>query len=143
MNCIRKIILICAVSILACSAPEDQPQQRTLDEGPPLKSVHLLNLSSEIIESQYVSALSELNKAISDLGYPDSGYRLWKVQGDSDTEYIYLMEGNWPSQAAYDKIHESEIYLNAVELFQANEKLKDIEQVYLRYSEVAKAVTNR
>ena len=143
MNYLRTMLFIYAVCVLACSAPEDQTQQRPLDEGPALKSVHLLNLPPDISESQLASALSELNKAISELGYPGSGYRLWKVQGDSDAEYMYLWEGNWPSQAAYDVIHESEAWHNVIERHQAMfETLIDV-HVYQRYSEVTAVGTNR
>ena len=141
MISLRTIFSICAVGVLVCCSPKDQ-QQGAQDEGPALKSVHLLNLPSDISDTQFVSALSMVNEAISELGYPGAGYLVWKVQVDSTAEYMYLFEGNWPSQAVYDAIHESEAYKNAVEqtkaMFQA---LKD--QVYRRYSEVTTASTNR
>lgn len=138
---LRTMLFICAVGVLACGSPKDQ-QQGTQDEGPALKSVHLLNLPSDISDSQLVSALSEANKVISELGYPGAGYRVWKVQVDSTAEYMYLWEGNWPSQAAYDAIHESEAWQNAWKQNQAMfQALKD--QVYRRYSEVTTASTNR
>lgn len=140
MNYLRMMLLFCAVLLLSCSALEEQ--QQVPNEGTPVKSVHLLNLPPNVSESQLVSSFSEINKVISDLGYPGAGYRLWKVQGDSPVEHMYLWEGSWPSQAAYDAIHESEAYDNAGErhgdMFQA---LGD--QVYRRYSEVTAAVTNR
>ena len=106
--------------------------------GPALKSVHLGNLPQDISESHLVSALSELNKAIADIGYPNAGYRVWKIQGDGDVEYKYLWEGNWPSRAVYDKIHENDAYKNVgkpnLAMF---EKLME-SQKYLRYSEVSK-----
>ncbi len=143
MNYLRTMLLFCAVLLLSCSALKEQQQGQVLNEGPPLKSVHLLNLPSNVSESQLVSSFSEINKVISDLGYPGAGYRLWKVQGDSPVEHMYLWEGSWPNQAAYDTIHESEAYDNATErhgdILQA---LRDF-QVYQRYSEVTAAVTNR
>ena len=144
MNFLRTMLIVCAVVVLACSALKNQQQRRALDEGPALKSVHFFNLPPDITESQYISAFSETNKVISELGYPDTGYRLWKVQRDYDAEYKYTLIGNWPSQAAYDVIHENEAYKNAVERLQAKLLVeKDLEQVYLRYSEVTTVVNTR
>jgi len=143
MNYLRTMLLLCAVLLLSCSALKEHQQQQVLNEGPPLKSVHLLNLPSNVSESQLASLISEVNKAISDLGYSGAGYRLWKVQSGRTAEHMYLWEGNWPSQAAYDTIHESEVFSNAFErhedVFQA---LRDL-QVYQRYSEVTATVTNQ
>ncbi len=141
MNYLRMMLLFCAVLLLSCSALREQEQ--VPNDGPPLKSVHLLNLPSNVSESQLVSLLSEANKVISDMGYPGAGYRLWKVQGDSPVEHMYLWEGNWPSQAAYDTIHESEVFGSAFEKHaDVYEALRDF-QVYRRYSEVTAAVADR
>jgi predicted ester cyclase len=111
-------------------------------EDPALKSVHLLNLPQGVSDSRIVSALHEINKVISDLGYPAAGYRLWKVNGDITTGYMYLWEGVWPSQAAYDVIHKNEDYLNALSPYEAMfQKVMD-DQVYQRYSQVIPATTN-
>ena len=102
-------IVLCVMIILSCSAPQEQHQSAP-DVGAALKSVHHFNLPSEITEAQLASALSTMNKVVADLGYPDAGYRLWKVRDGRDAEYQYLFEGNWPGQKGYDVIHESEAY---------------------------------
>ena len=120
-----------------------EQQRRALGEGPALKSVHLLNLPPDVSDSQMVSAINEVNKVISDLGYPGAGYRLWKVRGDITTGYKYLWEGTWSSQAAYDVIHENENYQNSWSPNEAMiQKVMDA-QIYQRYSEVAPVVTTR
>jgi hypothetical protein len=54
-----------------------------------------------------------INKAIDSIGYPDAGYKLWLIQGDSIKNFRFLLEGYWPNQAIYDTIHKNKLYLNA------------------------------
>ena len=151
MNYLRTMLFVCAVVILSCSVLKDQQQRQALDEGQAMKSVHLLNLPSGITESQLASAFSELNKAFSELGYPEYGYRLWKVRGESEynmeyiKEYMYLWEGCWPSRAAYEAIHGSEAWGKAFygnqAIFQA--VMQKGVHVYQQYLEVDTAFKNR
>ena len=104
-----------------------------------MKSLHLLNLPPEISESQLASVLADINSAIAELGYPDAGYTLFKVQSDTTAEYQYLWEGNWPSQAAYDVIHENETYVTSFEMHQAVFDALAEDHVYHRYVEVRDA----
>jgi hypothetical protein len=141
MNYLRRSLLVITVAVLTSCAPDDQ--QQTLDAGPALKSVHLVNLPQDVSDTQMASTLNEVNKVISDLGYPGVGYRLWKVTGDTTTGYAYLWEGIWPSQAAYDEIHENENYRNSWSPHEAMlQKVMEV-QVYQRYSEVTSSVTIR
>ncbi len=113
-------------------------------EGPPVKSVHLLNLPSGVSEAHLLSVFRDVNKAIAELGYKGAGYRLWKLQDSPkyESKHLYLWEGNWPSQAAYDAIHESDGYKKA--LASGIQTLKEAmvggsagdDHVYLRYTEV-------
>jgi hypothetical protein len=82
------------------------------------------------------AVLADINAAIAEIGYPNAGYRVFKVQSDSAAEYVYLWEGNWPSQGAYDVIHENEAYVAA---FEAHRPVFDAladAHVYHRYVEV-------
>jgi hypothetical protein len=95
-----------------------------------------LNLPSEVSESQLASALADISSVIAELGYPGAGYRVFRVQSDTTSEYEYLWEGNWPSQAAYDVIHENEAYVAAFEAHQSMFESLGEMQVYRRYVEI-------
>ena len=151
MNYLRTMLLFCAVVVLSGSVLKSQQQRQALDEGPSMKSLHLLNLPSGITESQLASAFSDVNKAFSELGYPEYGYRLWKVRGEKEynmeyiKEYMYLWEGCWPSRADYEIIHGSEAWGNA---FYGNqpmfrEVMKKGVHVYQQYLEVDTGFKNR
>ena len=70
------------------------------------KSLHLFKLPDGVSEKQLHDFLKEMNAAISKEGYPQAGYHLYKISDEND-RYTYFMEGVWPNQAVYDKIHES------------------------------------
>ncbi len=108
---------------------------RTVEDGRATKSHHLFNLPSSVSEADLADALRMMNTAVADAGHPEAGYSLWKVAGEQAGEYAYLFEGNWPSQEAYDAIHESEAWQNAVEEFVEHEAIRPLE-VYNRYVEI-------
>lgn len=70
------------------------------------KSLHLFKLPDDVSEMQLSDFLKEMNHAISEEGYPEAGYHLYKIADNGD--YSYFMEGVWPDSATYDKIHNSE-----------------------------------
>ncbi len=74
---------------------------------PGKKSLHLFNLPEGMTEKQINDFLKEMNKAISEEGYPDAGYHLYRITEENDN-YKYFMEGVWPNTATYEKIHNSE-----------------------------------
>ena len=78
-----------------------------------LKSVGLLYDSIGINPSELLSIFERVNKAIDSIGYPDAGYKLWVIQGDSIKDFRFMLEGSWPNQAIYDTIHKNKLYLNA------------------------------
>ena len=146
----RFLIAMCAALALACSPQAEAPSQapaesepeaaqQAADPGPALKSLHLLNLPDEADEQQLAAAFAEINTAIAEMGYPGSGYRLWKKSGEGEGEYSHVFEGSWPSQAGYDAIHEAEAYQNAVEPHRPTFQKLTENQVYQRYAEVAAA----
>ncbi len=106
----------------------------TAEKGPAIKSVHLLNLPSDVSEADVAEALGKLNVAVAEAGYPEAGYRLWKVTGEQSGEYAYLWEGVWPSQDEYDVIHSGESWQAAFEA-EVFEALR-WQQVYNRYVEI-------
>ena len=108
----------------------------TQSESPPLKSHHLFNLPDSITEADVAAAVREVNSAVAEAGYPDAGYRLWKVTGEQSGEYMYLWEGNWPNMEAYRSIHDHPAWLAA---FGRNQSVFGVlaeAQVYNRFIEL-------
>jgi hypothetical protein len=104
--------------------------------SPALKSHHLFNLPATITEAEFAAVLGDLNSAIAEAGYPEAGYRLWKVTGEQVGDYTYLWEGNWPSQAAYDTIHDHAAYAAAIERIPSSFDAMEEAQIYNRYVEI-------
>lgn len=78
------------------------------------KSLHLFELPQGVTEQKLNDFLKEMNQAISDEGYPEAGYHLYKITDNND-KFKYFMEGVWPDAATYDKIHNSEKWKAAAE----------------------------
>jgi hypothetical protein len=108
----------------------------TAEEGPAIKSHHLLNLPSELSEADLAEALGKLNAGVAEAGYPEAGYSLWKVTGEQSGDYAYLWEGDWPSQEGYDAIHESESWQAAAEAITEVFEALSPQHVYNRYTEI-------
>ena len=129
------LLVTCALVALACGPQPEAPVQAA-NEGPALKSLHLVNVPSDVSEAELASAFADVNRVIADMGYSGAGYRLWKKSGEGDGEYSHVWEGSWPSQAVYDEIHDAEAHENAIEpLMPVFEKLNE-HQTYQRYAEV-------
>lgn len=127
----RKILfLVCIPLLLVVSASATQ------SASPAIKSHHLLNLPASITEAEFATLLHDLNAAIAEAGYPDAGYRLWKVTGEQVGDYNYLWEGNWPSQEAYDGIHDHTAYVAAVDRLRSTFEAMEEHHIYNRYVEI-------
>ena len=72
------------------------------------KSLHLFEIPEGVTEKQISDHLKEMNEALSEEGYPDAGYHLYKIRDDNADNYQYFLEGVWPDHATYEKIHNSE-----------------------------------
>ena len=108
----------------------------TQSASPALKSHHLFNLPAGITEADVVAAFREVNLAVAEAGYPDAGYRLWKVTGEQAGEYTYLWEGSWPNLEAYRSIHDHPAYLAAFGRTQSVFGVLAEAQVYNRFIEL-------
>ncbi len=126
--------------VVACWATlaDLQSQEK---ESTPIKSVHLFDLPSGISRAQIEDALGQLNHAIVSTGHAEAGYALWEVNqaqapGYPSIGYPFIMEGVWPSQSAYDEIHEAPAFRAAIE--ENREILQAISDtsVYSRYQKV-------
>jgi len=75
-----------------------------------------------------------INDAIAKIGYPDAGYKLW-INQEEDSDIRFMVEGFWPDQEAYDKIHSDQLYIDAGD---ANPGLWDglTSVQYVRFSRV-------
>lgn len=109
---------------------------RAETEGPSLKTVHLFNVASGAAEADLFGALDEMNQAIAKEGYPQSRYRVWKVQGDQKGSHTYLWESTWPDGATYAKVHEAQSYQRAFERVRSAIEASVKDQVYNRYVEI-------
>lgn len=115
-----KIVLIgflaaaLVIMIFSCT-PSKKESQQTVKLENTLKSVSFWIDSITVDPSEILASLELINKAIADIGYPDAGYKLWQIQGDSIMEFKFLIEGYWPDQALYDSIHNHELYKEAGE----------------------------
>ena len=104
---------------------------------PALKSHHLLNLPASVTEADLAAALGAMNAAVAEAGYPQAGYRLWKVTGEQAGDFAYLWEGNWPNQEAYDIIHSHPAWEAAGERLGSFFESVMEAQVYNRYVEIS------
>jgi len=114
-----KIVLIgfltaFVVITLSCTPSKKESQQVVKLENA-LKSVSFLLDTITVDPSEMLASLERINKAIDEIGYPDASYQLWQIQGDSITEFKFILEGYWPDQAIYDTIHNHELYKEAGE----------------------------
>ncbi len=92
------------------------------------KSLHLFDLPNGMSESELAISLRRFNTAIDELGYPGSGYFLYKSTEDDIKNYRYYFEGVWPSMETYKTIHDSpEWQAVASETSAIYEQLKPVE----------------
>lgn len=75
-----------------------------------MKSIHLFDMPEGVTEAELSAVLKEMNTTIERLGYKDTGYFLYKVEGEGSEKYSYFFEGVWPNAEAYKKIHEDKMY---------------------------------
>ncbi len=71
------------------------------------KTLHLFDFPNGMTESDLSSGLQRFNTAIEELGYPGSGYFLYKYTEADVKDYRYYFEGVWPDMDTYNTIHES------------------------------------
>lgn len=145
LNSIISILLMFA--IMACNSKTSESEQAnepSLSEAkemvqyltPKQKSIHLFNIPDGVTERQFSAAISEINSAITELGYSGVGYHIYKVEADTIKDYRYFMEGLWPDPEIYKIIHDSEDWNQAVE--KNREMLENVfnNQIYRRILKV-------
>lgn len=110
------------------------------DDAPPTpaatRSLHLFDLPEGVSEAEWSAALVEMNSVIEELGYPGAGYYLYKTENADTKDYRYFFEGVWPSEEAYQKVHEAPAWVAAGEKLEPMyEKIKAVE-IYRRVNRV-------
>ena len=75
-----------------------------------LKSISFWRDSIGIDPAELLPVFEQINKSIDSIGYPDAGYKLWVVQGDSSKNFKYMIEGAWPDQETYNLIHNHKLF---------------------------------
>ena len=130
----RVIFIIGGIIILFIFLNFSPCQENKKDiKGNIFKSVHLVNLYSDGSELELLKILKEFNKVITELGYPNIKYRLWKERGDRQGTYKYFFESTWPNQETYEQIHNTSKYKNLVEKYEKRYKLLFRDESYSRY----------
>ena len=77
-----------------------------------LQSVSYLQDTVGIDPAALLKLFSSMNEVIDEIGYPDAGYKLWMRQSDN-SDVRFMVEGLWPDQAAYDLIHNHQLFKDA------------------------------
>ena len=70
-----------------------------------LKSTHLLKLENEEAIKKLEQPLKEINETLAEMGYPECGYVIYKVNDDYESDYTHIMEGWWLCKEVYDETH--------------------------------------
>jgi len=101
--------LVIALIIGSCSQKAKVNENAAKIENT-LISVSLFTDSVGVDPSKLLQIFERRNKAIDSIGYPDAGYQLWLVQGDSIKNFRFMSIGFWPNQAIYDSMHKNKIF---------------------------------
>jgi hypothetical protein len=78
-----------------------------------LKSVSLFHNSTGKDVAVIKAVMDRMNAAVAAIGYPDAGYQVWSVQSSEDPGFEIMVEGRWPDQETYQRIHDHELYQKA------------------------------
>jgi|GEM_PF-345480 len=82
-----------------------------------LKSTHLLKLENEEALNKLEMPIKEINDVLAEMGYPDCGYVIYKVNDDYESDYTHIMEGWWLSKENYDETHNHPKYKETFEKY--------------------------
>lgn len=82
-----------------------------------LKSTHLLKIENEEALIKLEQPLKEINEALAEMGYPECGYAIYKVNDDYKSDYTHIMEGWWICKEVYDETHNHPKYKETFEKY--------------------------
>jgi len=109
------IVFLAAIVLTAtfCNTRKEEVQE--IDKIPnTLQSVSYFQDTVGMDPQDLLTFFNKWNKAIDEIGYPDAGYKIWVIQEDT-SNINYMIEGHWPDQETYDKIHDHELYQKVYE----------------------------
>lgn len=118
MNLLKSILTFTCCSFLILSSC--QKAQITIETQTQPQNTYLttlrFNAEPNVTDAQIVEYVEKYSKAIIDQGYPQLTYKIWKIHSESPAKVqTYLVEGNWPDRAIWEKIHSDEKYKAVIE----------------------------
>lgn len=118
MNLLKTIYALsfCIVLLLAsCQKAQISDEKQSPAQNTYLTTLRF-NAAPDVTDAQIVEYVEKYSKAIIDQGYPQLTYKIWKIYVDSPAKVqTYLVEGNWPDRAVWEKIHFDEKYKTVIE----------------------------
>jgi hypothetical protein len=125
----KKIVFLFLLALTAVSSctQEVKKSEKVAALENTLISVSFYSDSTMDDPSALLQSFEKVNKAIDSIGYPDAGYKLWRIQSDTSKNIDYMIEGLWPDQEIYNSIHMNELYTSAMkDLQQWSKNLKNV-----------------
>ena len=107
------VILVVLVAAQSCNTQASDAEEPAKIENT-LQSVSYVQDTAGIDPTVLFKTFTLVNEAIDEIGYPDAGYKLWMRESDT-SDVRFMVEGLWPDQAAYDLIHDHQLFLDTRE----------------------------
>lgn len=121
------------IAVASCNTKKEEVRE-AVNIPNTLQSVSYFQDTTGMDPQELLTFFNEWNKAIDEIGYPDAGYKIWLIQEDT-SNINYMVEGHWPDQETYDKIHDHELYQKVYE--ENQDKLEGFISVeYHRFKEI-------
>ena len=114
----RKTFYFFAITIMLVMLSSQSCNTQASDAEEPAKVENTLQSVSYFQDTVGIDPLSlfkaftSMNEVIDEIGYPDAGYKLWMRESDA-SDVRFMVEGLWPDQAAYDLIHNHQLFIDA------------------------------
>jgi len=105
------MIVILSLILISCNDQTKETEEPAKIENT-LQSVTYFQDTIGLDPQVLLKSFTLMNEAIDEIGYPDAGYKLWLIQEDT-ADIRFMVEGFWPDQAAYDIIHDHQLYVDA------------------------------
>ena len=126
-------LVVIVITATFCNSKKGEAQE-TVKIPNTLQSVSYFQDTIGMDPQELLTFFNKWNKAIDEIGYPDAGYKIWVIQEDT-SNINYMIEGYWPDQETYDKIHDHELYQKVYE--EAKGKLESFISVeYHRFKKI-------
>ena len=106
-------ILVVLVASQSCNTQASDAEEPAKIENT-VQSVSYIQDTVGIDPTVLFKTFTLVNEAIDEIGYPDAGYKLWMRESDT-SDVRFMVEGLWPDQAAYDLIHDHQLFLDTRE----------------------------